>query len=171
MMKSLLKFYICPQVATKTLSFHRDITGGMTTGEYLIAMKLRSGRQYKNDLSDIIGILAEQKRMGSPITMEQIELAVINLYGGWEGFSEESRLYIQQILAISDYQKAYDAVRNSEIQTSISLVQFLEAYPEMLSQENLQSVIGLETQRKGKRSSVLQQLKELKAAEAKKPKE
>ena len=30
--------------------------------------------------------------------MEQIELAVINLYGGWEGFSEESRQYIQQIL-------------------------------------------------------------------------
>ena len=138
------------------------------TREYLIAMKLRSGRQYKNDLSDIIGILAEQKRMGSPITMEQIELAVINLYGGWDGFTEESRQYIQQILAISDYQKAYDTVRNSEIQNSISLVQFQEAYPGMLSQDNLQSVISNVAQRKGKRSSVLQQLKELKAAEAKK---
>jgi len=44
-----------------------------------------------------------------------------------------------------------------------------EAYPGMLSQDNLQSVIGNAAQRKGKRSSVLQQLNELKAAEAKKP--
>lgn len=154
-------------IAYKT--FNQVLNIRIITREYLIAMKLRSGRQYKNDLSDIIGILAEQKRMGSPITMEQIELAVINLYGGWKGFSEESRQYIQQILAISDYQNAYDMVRNSEIQTSISLVQFQEEYPGILSQENLQSVINNETQRKGKRSSVLQQLKELKAVEAKKP--
>ena len=143
----------------------------VVTGEYLVAMKLRAFRQYKNDLSDIIGILAEQKRVGSPITMEQIELAVINLYGGWDGFSEESRQYIQQILAITDYQKAYDMVRNSEIQTSISLIKFQEAYPGILSQDNLQSVIGNVGQRKEKRSSVLQQLKELKAAETKKPNE
>ena len=34
--------------------------------EYLIAMKLRSGRKYKNDLSDIIGILAEHERRNHP---------------------------------------------------------------------------------------------------------
>ncbi len=123
-------------------------------------MKLRSGRQYKNDLSDIIGILAEQERMGNPISMEQIELAVINLYGGWEDFSEEAKQYIRQILAIADYQKAYETVRNSEIQTSISLVQFQEAYPGILPQEIENAV-----QRKEKRSSVLQQLQGLKASE------
>ncbi len=32
------------------------------SAEYLIAMKLRSGRKYKNDLSDIIGILAEHEK-------------------------------------------------------------------------------------------------------------
>ena len=32
--------------------------------EYLVAMKLMSGRRYKKDLSDIIGILSEQERMG-----------------------------------------------------------------------------------------------------------
>lgn len=151
-------------------TFNQVLNIRMVTGEYLIAMKLRSGRQYKNDLSDIIGILAEQKKMGSPITMEQIELAVTNLYGGWDGFSEESRQYIQQILAITDYQKAYDTVRNSEIQTSISLAQFQETYPGILSQKNLPSVIDNIIQRKEKRTSVLQQLRELKASEGKNPK-
>lgn len=40
------------------------------SAEYLIAMKLRSGRKYKNDLSDIIGILAEHEKAAAPITME-----------------------------------------------------------------------------------------------------
>ena len=34
--------------------------------EYLIAMKLRSGRQYKNDLSDVLGILAEHEKRNQP---------------------------------------------------------------------------------------------------------
>ena len=148
-------------------TFNQVLNVRMITGEYLIAMKLRSGRQYKNDLSDIIGILAEQKRMGNPISMEQIELAVTNLYGGWDDFSEEAKQYILQILSIADYQKAYETVRNSEIQTSISLVQFQEAYPGILSQDNLHSVIENVVQRKEKRSSVLQQLQELKASEEK----
>ena len=49
--------------------------------EYLIAMKLRSGRQYKSDLSDVLGILAEHEKRGTPITMEQIRKAVTDLYG------------------------------------------------------------------------------------------
>ena len=41
------------------------------SAEYLIAMKLRSGRKYKNDLSDIIGILKERM---------EIQNAVFNIY-------------------------------------------------------------------------------------------
>jgi hypothetical protein len=37
------------------------VTVRTVTGEYLIAMKLMSGRQYKNDISDIVGILREQR--------------------------------------------------------------------------------------------------------------
>ena len=148
------------QYSVEYRTFNQVLNVRMVTGEYLIAMKLRSGRQYKNDLSDIIGILAEQKSKGSPITLDQIERAVIDLYGGWDGFSDESRQYIRQILAIDDYQKAYETVRNSEIQTSISLVQFQEAYPGILSQDNIHSVI--ENQRKGSRMSILQQLQDMK---------
>lgn len=43
------------------------------SAEYLIAMKLRSGRKYKNDLSDILGILAEHEKRKDSIFMEHIE--------------------------------------------------------------------------------------------------
>jgi len=43
------------------------------TSEFLIAMKLMSGRKYKNDLSDVIGILREYQNSGNPILYEQIE--------------------------------------------------------------------------------------------------
>ena len=49
--------------------YYRTYSNIMTirtvTGEYLVAMKLRSGRQYKFDLSDIIGILWEQEKNSS----------------------------------------------------------------------------------------------------------
>ena len=47
------------------------VTIRTVAAEYLIAMKLRSGRQYKSDLSDILGILAEHEKRGTPITDPQ----------------------------------------------------------------------------------------------------
>ena len=62
-------------------TFYGALNVRTITAEYLIAMKLRSGRKYKNDLSDIIGILAEHEKRGTVIIYEQIDTAVINLYG------------------------------------------------------------------------------------------
>lgn len=64
-------------------SFYGVLSVRTIAAEYLIAMKLRSGRKYKNDLSDVIGILAEHEKKGTPITLEKIDTAVTNLYGGW----------------------------------------------------------------------------------------
>lgn len=58
------------------------------SAEYLIAMKLMAGRRYKKDLSDIVGILSEQERRGEPLSYQQIDCAVRNLYGGWENISQ-----------------------------------------------------------------------------------
>lgn len=44
-------------------SFYGVLQVRTIAAEHLIAMKLMSGRQYKNDLSDIIGILAEHKKL------------------------------------------------------------------------------------------------------------
>ena len=49
--------------------------------EYLIAMKIVSARIYKNDFSDIVGILMESSKN---IDFSMIDKAMINLYDGWE---------------------------------------------------------------------------------------
>lgn len=51
--------------------------------EYLIAMKLKSFRYYKNDISDIIEILKEHQDRNDPISLQEICTAVENLYGNW----------------------------------------------------------------------------------------
>jgi len=45
-------------------TFSNILNVRMITAEYLIAMKLMSGRQYKNDLSDVAGILWEHQKRG-----------------------------------------------------------------------------------------------------------
>lgn len=42
-------------------TFNQVLNIRTVAGEYLIAMKLRAGRKYKNDFSDIVGILAEHQ--------------------------------------------------------------------------------------------------------------
>ena len=67
-------------------TFYGVLSVRSVSAEYLIAMKLRSGRKYKNDLSDVIGILAEHQKNNAPITLDKINTAVNNLYGGWDNF-------------------------------------------------------------------------------------
>ena len=43
-------------------TYSNVLTIRTVAAEYLIAMKLRSGRQYKSDLSDVLGILAEHEK-------------------------------------------------------------------------------------------------------------
>ena len=111
------------------------------TSEYLIAMKLRAGREYKNDLSDIVGILSEHQKKGNPITYEQIDTAVNNLYGGWDDFDEIAITFIKDTFANSDYEALYAVTRDNEKEAKKQLADFNENYPEVLKTENVHSVL------------------------------
>ena len=50
------------------------------SGVYLIAMKLRSHRDYRNDISDAIGVLMEEMESGNAISFDDIQNAYIRLY-------------------------------------------------------------------------------------------
>ena len=152
-------------------TFNQVLNVRMVTGEYLVAMKLRSGRQYKNDLSDIIGILAEHKKAGSPLSYQQIEEAVVKLYGSWEGFPEESIHFIKQALALDDPTVAYKTIRDNEVRNGIGLEFFQEQYPGVLSEKNISSVITNFAEKKDGRQSLIKQLQELRAQAEHQPKE
>ena len=129
--------------------------------EYLVAMKLRSGRQYKSDLSDILGILAEHEKRGTPISMEQIRRAVINLYGSWETLPESSQVFIENVMENGRFEELYEQVANGEKETKDLLVQFEQDYPGVTKASNVDEIAG-NLQKKADRASILAKLGERK---------
>ena len=72
------------------------------SAEYLVAMKLMAGRKYKNDLSDVVGIIIEQENKGKTISIEVVKKAVIDLYDRYENISVDSRKFIEAIYEQED---------------------------------------------------------------------
>ena len=122
-------------------SFYGVLSVRTITAEYLIAMKLRSGRKYKNDLSDVIGILAEHEKKGMPITFEKIDAAVENLYGGWGSFPEDSKPFIEDALKNGDFENVYASVKNDEIESKDILIDFEKDYPKVAKESNINDIL------------------------------
>ena len=129
------------EFSTYYRSFYGVLSVRTVEAEYLIAMKLRSGRKYKNDLSDVIGILAEHEKRGEPITFEQIELAVTDLYGGWQDFPETSRAFIEAALEKGDFANVYASVKTEEAQSRALLTDFTEMYPNAVKESNVNEIL------------------------------
>lgn len=84
------------------------------TGPYLIAMKLTSYRIYKNDISDIVGILAEHIARNDRITFKDIDKAMKDLYGGWDKVSESTKKELEQMLKLNSFDDKYENTRLRE---------------------------------------------------------
>lgn len=122
-------------------SFYGILDVRTVSAQYLIAMKLRSGRKYKNDLSDIIGILAEHEKRGTPITFEKIESAVVDLYGGWDKFPEDSKPFIESALINGDFENVYESVKKDEIESKDTLIGFEKKYPDVVKESNVNDIL------------------------------
>lgn len=133
--KSLIKYASFYKV------FNQVLTVRTVSAEYLIAMKLRSGRKYKNDLSDIIGILAEHEAKGDLITFEHIDTAIRNLYGSWDVIPEDSVKFINDTLSNGDYGALYSIVRQGEAEAKEILIEFQDDYPKVLNENNMEDIL------------------------------
>lgn len=122
--------------------FSNIITVRTVTGEYLIAMKLMSGRQYKYDLSDVVGILWEQERKGQPLTLEQIQKAIVDLYDSYDRLPLESRSFIERTLADGKYEAMYGYIRKMEAENKKILIEYQEEKPGVINNDNTSSIIA-----------------------------
>lgn len=104
--------------------------------EYLVAMKLASLREYKNDKSDIAGILASDK----DITLERIDTAVKNLYDGWDHLPENAKECAEMYVRTRDT-GLYQQIRNDEMQNQSLLSNFEKKYENVLSDDNIDSIL------------------------------
>lgn len=122
-------------------SFSEVLQVRTIAAEYLVAMKLMSGRQYKNDLSDIIGILTEHKKLNKEISMEQIRTAVENLYEAWENIPQISQKFIEDVMRSGDFEAMQLEVSAEEIKARESLVEFQDNYPGAVNKDNVQNIL------------------------------
>lgn len=120
------------------------------SGEYLVAMKLMSGRKYKNDISDIVGILYEHKKSETPITLEMIRRAVNDLYESWDNLPSDSKRIITEILQDEQLESLYAYYRNEENYVRESLLDFENDYPGAVNQDNVNEIIDILKNKKNK---------------------
>lgn len=129
------------EVSVYYRKFSNVLTVRVVTDEYLIAMKLRSGRKYKNDLSDIIGVLADHERNNKPITMEMINKAVEKLYGGWSDFPEDSKPFIETAIKNGNFEEIYASVKNEEKESKEILMDFDKEYENVANASNVDDIL------------------------------
>ena len=110
-------------------------------GPYLIAMKLVSGRRYKADLSDIVGILYEHQLAGSPIDYRMIDKAMTDLYGSWDKVDTYSRAVLEKALASPDLKTLFESQMAEELQAKESILEIGQKYPDLLNADNINDII------------------------------
>lgn len=123
-------------------TFSNVVTVRTITGEYLVAMKLMAYRQYKHDISDIVGVLREQQKAGDPLSYERIEKAVTDLYDGWENLPADAQTMIRSILANEDFDALFEAYTNEETAAKDALLIFEDQYPDVLKEDNLTDILN-----------------------------
>lgn len=123
-------------------TFSNVVTVRTITGEYLVAMKLMAYRQYKHDISDIVGILRDQQKAGDPLSYERIEKAVTDLYDGWENLPADAQTMIRSILANEDFDALFEAYTNEEAAAKDALITFEDKYPDVLKEDNLSDILS-----------------------------
>lgn len=124
------------------------------SAEYLVAMKLMAGRQYKNDLSDVVGILLEQQNAEKEISLDSIKRAAEELYDGYENLPETSRTFIEAVYQNPDLSALYDKIREDEKQNKDILLEFQDDYPDVLNGDNLADILKAAKAKKGKNNNL-----------------
>lgn len=113
------------------------------SAEYLVAMKLMAGRQYKNDLSDIIGVLIAQEDRNEALDFATIQKAIIDLYDSYDKIPENSRVFIEAVYKKEDLHAFYKRCRELEQENRDVLVGFQENYPNVLNGDNLADILNV----------------------------
>ena len=113
-------------------------------GEYLIAMKMVSAREYRNDISDVVGILICMKNEFEEFSMDRINYAIEFLYGKRENVIKEevyNKVKEYAKWSVAELEKEYDVLTQMEKQTKQELIDINEKYQGVVKEESIDTVI------------------------------
>jgi site-specific recombinase XerD len=134
---------------------------------YLVATKLVSGRRYKNDLSDIVGILHEHQQRGDPIERAAIDAAAKELYGESVVYAKAAQQLLDAAFASGDFAQAYAEAREQEEKAKEILLEYEKKHPKQLKAENIDHIIDNaigESEASVEKSVLLEKLRKAKDA-------
>lgn len=119
--------------------------------EYLVAMKARSMRSYKRDMSDIVGMLSENEQREKQYTLGDIMQAYKNLYD--EEPQKQVWEYITKVYNTKNKEQILSNIRKQEQENDEILTSFDQRYPNQLTEENLDTVLKNERTRMNRKSA------------------
>lgn len=96
------------------------------SGIYLIAMKMIAHRDYRNDISDAIGILTEEAEAGNHYSYDEIEAACQKLYH--EAPDPKTREQFRELCAksVEELRNLYNSRKDSESFVGSQLISYIE---------------------------------------------
>ena len=118
--------------------------------EYLIAMKLMSGRRYKKDLSDIVGILNEQKRIEKPLDYNKIDRAVRDLYDSWNGISVYTTEVLKAALESENLEELFEEQVREEEASRQEVLRIQKYDKTKITGSNIDDIINMALNKKTK---------------------
>ena len=130
-------------------TYSNVVTIRTVSGEYLVAMKLKAGREYKYDRSDVIGILWEQEKSGDPLSLERIKQAVCDLYDSYDVLSDDVKQFVERAIENGNYEEMYTRIRQAESENKEILLEYQEEKPGVINNDNADDIIAVLRRRKG----------------------
>ena len=105
-------------------------------GEYLVAMKIVSGRKYKNDYSDIYGIIKWHKDNNEQLSMPQIDKAIDELYSSHGVVNKDAYEFASKIIENVD-SVSIESIKQNEIDN----LQLARSKANSISEDNLNQIL------------------------------
>ena len=96
------------------------------SGIYLIAMKMIAHRDYRNDVSDAIGILIEEAEAGNHFSYDEIETAYQKLYHKSPDPKTQEQFRALCAKSIDELKILYDSQKDTESIVSDQLITYIE---------------------------------------------
>ena len=96
------------------------------SGIYLIAMKMIAHRDYRNDISDAIGILIEEAEAGNSFSYAEIEAAYDKLYHKAPDPKTQEQFRIICAKSIEELKILYDSQKDLESTVGEQLITYIE---------------------------------------------
>lgn len=143
------------EVSSHYCSFNKGSVEFRTVkGEYLIAMKMVSAREYRNDLSDIAGIILFLKKNNNEINYEKIDNAIKFLYDNYD-IKESVILKVKEFLNLSipELEKEYKSLAIEENEIGEELLIIDKKYRNAVEEETVDVIAQQIKSKKNKKYS------------------